>query len=203
MDPLILHRKDIISRAGHFGVLKESLREAKFNSSLLSLLSELNYTIITVVIDKKKHLLKYRNQAYHPYHYCLCAMLERYTGWLRYFGQIGDVMAEARGKKEDEALADAYRRFHREGTDWMDSSVFQKHLTSKEVKLKKKEDDINGLQLADLLAHPTKQRTLLEYDAISEIAPGTFGTEVLKVVESKFNRNFRTGAIRGYGMVYL
>ena len=56
--------------------------------------------MMCVVIDKKSHRDQYADP-YHPYHYAMAAMLERYAGWLNYFNRVGDIMAESRGGEED------------------------------------------------------------------------------------------------------
>jgi len=40
------------------------------------LIREADFKIIAVVIDKKNHVEKYKELAFHPYNYCLTAILE-------------------------------------------------------------------------------------------------------------------------------
>lgn len=94
--PPILHRNDIINRRGCFGRLCDPEVEKKFNDSLLGLIRKTNFKIIAVVIDKKNHIEKYKEAAFHPYHFCLAAILERYCGFLNFTGGIGDVLGESR-----------------------------------------------------------------------------------------------------------
>ncbi len=78
--------------------------EAAFNSDLLTLVEELDYCVITAVIDKREHLDRYQQWVYDPYHYCLMVILERYVLELHGRGQRGDVMAESRGGSEESSL---------------------------------------------------------------------------------------------------
>src|SRR5437588_10735181 len=70
-DPVIFHRKDMVDRKRPFHTLRDANIEAQFNVELLSALTELQYTVITVVIDKLDHLNRYTAWRYNPYHYCL------------------------------------------------------------------------------------------------------------------------------------
>ncbi len=149
-EPVILHRSDIINKRGPFWRLRNPVNEKAFNRDLLSFLEEQDYTTISIVIDKRTHIERYQEAAFHPYHYCLVAMLERYCGWLHFHNAEGDVLAESRGGTEDRQLKAAYRRTYNDGTQFRGPSFFQSVLTSKEIKLKSKNSNIAGLQIADL-----------------------------------------------------
>ncbi|MBM3943599.1 MAG: DUF3800 domain-containing protein [SAR202 cluster bacterium] len=99
--PMVLHRRDIKDATGAFGRLREPELRQKFDAELLEFLTEQSYAIITVVLDKKAHKEKYGAAAYHPYHYSLSVLMERYCGFLRVHNARGDVLAESRGRKED------------------------------------------------------------------------------------------------------
>jgi len=103
-EPVILHREDIINRRGPFWRLRDTEKERAFNEDFLQFIEEQDYCIITVVIDKKAHIERYGKAAYHPYHYCLAALLERYCGFLNFYNAQGDVLAESRGGTEDQQL---------------------------------------------------------------------------------------------------
>lgn len=200
-NPLIFHREDIVNKRGPFYKLREKDKEVAFNADLLGFLKAMEYKIITVIIDKKAHIEKYGSSAYHPYHYCLTAMLERYCGLLSFRKVKGDVLAESRGKKEDEQLKIAYRNLYDEGSKWRSKDHFCNSLTSKEIKLKKKGANIAGLQLADLLAHPLRVYGLVMNGRISP--QDDFGANIATTVMGKFNRRYATGKINGYGIVLL
>jgi len=65
----------------------------------------------------------------HPYHLCLTFLLERYKGFLNSFGCKGDVLAESRGRREDEQLAGVYSYVWNEGTYYNSAASFQSALT--------------------------------------------------------------------------
>jgi hypothetical protein len=79
--------------------------------------------------------------------------------------------------------------------------VFQQHLTSKELKLKNKADNIAGLQLADLIAHPSFKATLLRQKG--EPLPDNFGGRVAAILEGGKYRCSPAGKIDGWGRKWL
>jgi hypothetical protein len=111
------------------------------------------------------------------------------------------MLAESRGKREDLQLKAAYESLLSGGTTYHPGRFFQSALTSKEIKIKPKSQNIAGLQLADLLAYPAKRKIL--YD--SNLAPALTGftREMAEVIEGKYNRKFSTGQIDGYGKIRI
>lgn len=200
-EPIILHRNEIINKKGIFKVLQDSQRKQTFNDDLLRLFSSSSFTIICVVIDKYAHNQRYASP-FHPYHYCLAAILERYCIFLNSRGARGDVMAEKRGGEEDGQLKGAYRNIYHNGTLHQPKENFQKTLTSVEIKLKPKEKNIAGLQLADLLAYPIKQEILIENGCISTVGD-VFGRKICEAIKDKYDRHFYTGETRGCGKVFI
>ena len=201
-EPVILHRKEIVNKSGPFGVLASRETEAAFNDDFLSLLVESQFKVIAVVIDKETHISRYGDAAWHPYHYCLTALLERYCGYLNFINKRGDVLAESRGKAEDLQLKQAYQHIYRSGTNFRAPEWFQRALSSHEIKLKPKWKNVAGLQLSDLIAHPVKQSILAERGVVAA-RQDTFGQQICARLESKFNRQVYSGVIWGYGKIFL
>jgi hypothetical protein len=121
---------------------------------------------------------------------------------LRYLGSRGDLAAESRGGSEDREFKKAYRDFFSQGSYNLSSSLCRATLTSKEAKLKKKHENIAGLQLADLLAHPGGRATLTHFGRLPTQA-GQFSQALCAALQPKYNRRFDTGAIGGYGRVLM
>jgi len=199
-DPVILHREDIINKRGDFYVLQDPEKERALNDGLLQLIRDSSFRMVCIVIDKQQHQDKYASSM-HPYHYCLTAMLQRYCGWLNYKNVVGDVMAEARGRSEDQQLEGAYANLYANGTLYLNSSIVQRVLTSKSLKLKRKDANIAGLQLADVLAHPVKQWVLWQKGILAE--PCGFGRQLAEAARPKFNARNDTGQVEGYGWKLL
>jgi hypothetical protein len=199
--PVILHRSDIINCKGAFGVLKQAEVRDRFNNGILDLVKAADFMLCCVLIDKKDHRERYTSP-FHPYHHCLAALLDRYSGWLNYKNSVGDVMAESRGGEEDLQLKEAYVRVYNAGTLMFDHKHHQKALTSKDIKIQDKRSNIAGLQLADLLAHPVKQACLIEKEKIAG-PPAVFGKQLSSAIEGKFNCRTSHSAVWGYGKVWL
>lgn len=201
-DPVILHREQVVSKVGCFAVLRNPERNAAFREDFLKLIDGARFTAFSVVIDK----INTENRYYgisdsHPYHIGLLAMLERSCGFYRFYRSTGDVLAEARGGREDTLLKAAYREIHAGGSSFFPASFFQAFLSSKEIKLKPKSANIAGLQLADLLAYPSKRR-ILEECGIGSPCTG-FTKEVADLIERKYNRRYANGQVKGYGKICL
>lgn len=199
--PVVFHRSDIISRKGPYAILKDSSVESNFNRRLLAVVSQSQYRLICVIIDKKTHKTQYTDP-FHPYHYCLANALDRYSGWLNYKNSVGDVMAESRGREEDIQLKGAYRHVFDNGTLMFDRHHHQRALTSKDIKIQAKSRNIPGLQLADILAHPVKSGCLEEKGIVSS-SGNSFGRTLWNAVQEKFNKNDFRNAVWGYGKVLL
>jgi len=201
-EPVILHRKEIINRRKPFHILWNQEIEKNFNQAMLEALRRWEFKVITVVIDKKTHRDRYTTWRYHPYHYCLAVMLERFVLFLHYQNHRGDVMVEARGGKEDAKLKDSYRRLYDTGTENVPAELFQDKLTSSELKVKSKTTNIAGLQLADLIAHPSRREILLDNKLITDKRE-TFGDKIRHLLfEEKYLRS-QNGTIQGYGKKLL
>lgn len=102
-DLVVLHEYDMRKKRGAFSKLGESARET-FLNSLTEIIKEMEFTLIAVVIDKRRLKAKYV-QPGHPYHLAMEFGLERLQNFLRSKNQLGrrtQLICEARGAKEDE-----------------------------------------------------------------------------------------------------
>ena len=184
-EPIVLHRKDLMNAKHPFRRLKDSRVRRQFDKDLLTLLASWQYTVVSICIDKKQHKKTYRVWTYDPYHYCLEVMLERFVLFLENMNSPGDVMAEARGGKSDMRLKKSFNRLWREGTRYVSGERFQAAMTSRQLKVKPKAYNISGLQLADLVAHPSRNEILKDHELLPrQIAP--FASEVIKILQQKY-----------------
>jgi hypothetical protein len=199
-DPVTLHRSCILNRKGAFRVLKEESLREKFDEALVRLVDDASFTMVCVVLDKKRLQVQY-NAPFHPYHYSIQARIERYCRWLVDRGAEGDVWAEARGAREDRDLLEEYRRLRASGTRYLKSSLAERALTNSSLSLRPKSANIAGLQLADILAHPVKQQALIDRGIIPPPTVDRFGNRLAKLAYRKFRR--QGSRVDGYGRVWL
>jgi hypothetical protein len=200
-DPVILHRKEIINKRIPFESLRDPIVEQSFNQELLELIRNMEYTVFTTVIDKLEHQQRYQIWRFDPYHYCLTVLVERFVMWLRANSAMGDVMAESRGGKPDLRLKESFLRVYEKGSDFLEAAAFSNYLTSRQLKVKPKSNNIAGLQLADILAYPSYRATLARHN--NEKLPDNFGGLIAEILEeSKYSRSPR-GQIQGWGQKWL
>lgn len=199
-DPIIFHRKELVNKKHPFEKLRNPEIEKLFNKTILEKLSKWDYKIITILIDKKEHLELYKVWRYDPYHYCLAVMMERYLFFLEEFNFFGDVMIESRDGKEDMRLKKSFSDLYKEGTNYIDPVIFHKYLTSKQLKVKPKIANIDGLQLADLIVHPSRRQFLMHLD-FQEKTKEVFGDKIIEVIQSKYYK--KGNKLYGYGMKKL
>jgi hypothetical protein len=198
-----LHRREILNRKPEpFTALKEDAKREQFDGLILGLMENSKYRVFTVVIDKREHRAKYAVWQFQPYHYCMTVLLERYVRWLDRINATGDVLAESRGKKENKQLSKAYRRIYERGTDHVPDRLFKARLTSTEIKLKPKAENIAGLQLADLIASPSCRELICRQTKQQMTAE--FGQKVVDILyRKKYLRSIYDGHVAGWGTKWL
>ena len=200
--PVVLHRRDLVRREGPFAILRDPEMLQTFNTAILSLFEDLPYLVITVLIDKKAHLERYGVWHYDPYHYCLRCLVERYIMYLQAHGFRGDVLIESRFKKADKRLKASFENIYKNGTGHLPARIIQSHLTSGDILMKPKIANVAGLQLADLLAHPSARYMRYEKDKLQQ--PDDFGARVARIlVEKKYRRHPNSRRIEGFGLKWL
>lgn len=85
-------------------------------------------------------------------------------------------------------LKAAYKRLWEQGSFFMGPEQFQKVLTSSQLKVNPKSANISGLQLADLLAHPSRCEILAERGLLGR-PPASFTARLIEILQTKYDRN--------------
>lgn len=200
-DPLILHRRKIVKRAGPFGVLSNDALREKFDSQIMAAMNDCNYAVITALIDKKAMLAKAAWTNKEPYHYLMEVLVEKYVQFLERNDTIGDIMPEGRQGKPDQRLQAAFTGVMSRGTFYVPRARMRAQIPSSNLKFRYKRDNVAGLQLADLLAHPSHM--VIREMMGNPVELGPFCTQVKALLkEQKYDRS-STGRITGYGMNWL
>jgi hypothetical protein len=199
--PIILHRKDLLQRKGIFGKLNDPTLRASFDTETLSIIAETPYSVITVLIDKKGMLNQKHWINRHPYHYLMEILVEKYVQFLERRGSTGDIMPEKRHGRKDIALQIAFDSVREQGSDYVSRRMIAERIPSGTLKLRSKRENVAGLQLCDLIAHPSHIDVRSRARHSVEIGP--FAKQITKILaDEKYDRS-RSGQIRGYGVKYL
>ena len=159
--PMVLVRSEIVKKWNLFRALQDPEIASHWEDRVIRFLELHIAQVITVVLDKETFPNVGQSSGLRPYGYCMEALTIIYDGWLGQVGGTGDVMAESRGKREDRQLKEDFRRFM---TGQGNLSESPRWVTSSQIKLNLKAENITGLQLADLLAYPSKKGILLDND---------------------------------------
>lgn len=89
--------------------------------------------------------------------------------------------------REDRRLRDSFHRLWNKGTDYVEPARFQDALTSRRLKVKLKANNVAGLQLADLIAHPSRNEILREQGLLDrDVAP--FAARMIEILQEKYDR---------------
>ena len=184
--PVIFHRKELVNRRYPFQSLQDERVGREFNWELLERMREWEYAVVTVCLDKKDY-----EETRAPYHRCMAILLDVFARWLLAERAEGDVMAEERGRGEDRRTVEEFRRLWLRGTGATSPERIQAALTSGDLKIKSKPSNIAGIQLADMIAHPSRNEILRE-NGLLEGPMGAFAGEIIKVLKTKYVRDSTT-----------
>lgn len=157
---LILHSRDIRKCNNEFQILFDLNIKEQFYNSINSLISRDNYTILASSINKKAFIRKYGKLENDVYEIALSFVLERTVFCLDELENVDEleIIIEKRGKKEDLKLAKHLQKITQVGTYFVKPERIQK--LGFKTKFSWKKENINGLQLADLIAYPTARYLL-------------------------------------------
>lgn len=186
---IIFHSRDIRKWQNDFKILGDPKIRSEFYNDLDKLISQTDFTVISSAVLKDKLIQQYGPQADNPYDLSLTFVVERavfLTDKLRC--DKVEVIAEARGKNEDAKLHSQYQIILSNGTQYVEPERFAKRLN--DIDFKKKEENIAGTQLCDLVAYPLANYVL--YPDRENIA--------FKVINSKMYRQFPNDDFLGYGL---
>ena len=152
---VILHSRDIRKCEKEFVILFDLEIKKAFYENINRIISNNDYIIISSVIQKQRYVQKYGKLLDDVYEISLSFIIERAIFCLDEINEPNKellIILEKRGKKEDAKLNEHFNKILNRGTGFIDSRRI-KNYNMKAI-FKPKNDDINGLQLADLVAYP-------------------------------------------------
>lgn len=163
---VVLHRYKIQSRKGDFSILKTQENVDAFIREFSQHVAGLDIKILLSAINKADYYNTYgskRVDAYLPedvYSIIFTFAIERFVLFLREDRANGRIIAESRGKKEDQTIQYWYSLILHNGTQFIRDWQFRDVLPNA-IEFRKKEDNIEGLQLSDWIASPMSK--MIEY----------------------------------------
>lgn len=181
---MILVRSEIVKKRNIFRTLQDPEISAHWEDRIIQFLDLHVAQVITAVLDKEAFLRNSQSSGLRPYGCCMETLTSIYDQWLGQVGGTGDVMAESRGKKEDRELKEDFRKFMIGQGSLLESPP---SVTSSQIKLNRKTDNITGLQIADLLAYPSKRGILLDNGRVLDYPPSTATLRFIEAIRPKSN----------------
>lgn len=152
---VIFHSRDIRKCEKEFQVLFDMELKRKFYDKLNFIIREGKYTVIASAIRKDNYIKRYGRLSNDVYELALSFIIERtifcLDGIYSTNKQI-EIVIEKRGKAEDKKLEEHFQRLLARGTGFVTSERLKDYGLS--IIIKNKRENINGLQLADLIAYP-------------------------------------------------
>jgi hypothetical protein len=152
---VIFHSRDIRKCEKEFVLLFDTEVKKEFYESLNRLVSKSDYSIIASAIRKDNYIKRYGRLSNDVYEIALSFIIER-TVFL-----VDDkpdskkelsIIIEERGKKEDRKLSEHFSNLLARGTGFVEPKrLIDYHL---QITFRNKKENVNGLQLADLVAYP-------------------------------------------------
>lgn len=172
---VIFHSRDIRKCDKEFAVLFDLEKKAQFYNGINKIVAENNYTIIASAIRKDEYIKRFGRLANDVYEIALSFIIERAIFLLddiRDSNKELEIIIEKRGNKEDKQLHEHFQRLMARGTGYVSAERLRAYKLT--INFKSKRENINGLQLADLVAYPIaryvidRDRPNPSYDAIKD-----------------------------------
>jgi hypothetical protein len=160
---IIFHSRDIRKHQKGFEILFDLNTKKQFYDDINNLIAVSNYTIISSSILKENYIKQY-GRSQDVYGIALSFIMERTVFFLDAIKKKPnqsihlEVIAEKRGKKEDKRLLRYYNELLDLGTYYITPQRIKGYF--KHFHFKWKRENINGLQLADLIAYPIARYVL-------------------------------------------
>lgn len=200
-DPVpVLHLRRMKKSEGVFSCLRNEEQRRAWEKDCFRMYERAQYTVVSVCVDKVDFFRLHPDYARSIYSLLVGNAIERYFYFLRNSGGTGDVMAEATNSKLDGKLKDLYRQFWQEGTDHISGEKIRSVLSTREIKIEPKCNDVAGIQLADMLAATCFSHCKRLYAGGPDF--DIYAMSVSDLIENeKFYRS-RTGNPHGYGRVW-
>lgn len=156
---VILHSRDIRKAQNDFRFLQLADARQPFYARLNAVLGTSKYEIIAVAIRKAAHKRTYGASSEDPYDFALKQAMERLMPVIDRTAQMKvTILAEARGKNEDNALRLSFLQLTTAGTEQITADRFRD--INWRLTFVPKAMNIVGHQLADLIGYPIARHVI-------------------------------------------
>lgn len=159
---IILHSRDIRKCQNGFEILFNLKTKQDFYEHINKILGQDIYTIICCAILKEPYIRQY-GKLNDVYGQSLSFIMERTVFYLDGLNNPEielTTIIEKRGKREDATLLAYYNSLYDRGTYWVNAERIKSYFKS--FQMKAKNEDVIGLQVADLVAYPITRHILDE-----------------------------------------
>lgn len=158
---VILHSRDIRKCQKEFVILFDLDLKCKFYEHINNLVATNNYTILASAIRKDLYIQRFGKLSNDVYELSLSFIIERAVFCLDEIIMTDkelEIIIEKRGPKEDKKLEEHFQRLLARGTGYVSAERLKIYKLT--IKFKSKKENINGLQLADLIAYPMARHVI-------------------------------------------
>lgn len=152
---VVFHSRDIRKCEKEFVVLFDMELKRQFYESLNGALTEHQYTVIASAIRKDTYIMRFGKLSNDVYELALSFIIERSVFFLddiKTNSKELEIVIERRGKAEDKKLSEHFQRLLARGTGYVSATRLANYKLK--IVFRSKRENINGLQLADLVAYP-------------------------------------------------
>ena len=156
---IVFHSVKMRKKEGAFKIFQDSDLLAEFYVEIGKIFCDYNYSIISCVINKGKYKERYpdKNLAYEDALTFLCERAIICIG-RKSKTETLHVCLEKRQNKKDSILKSVYTNFISYGTQYISTDEFK--MCNPKLFFRGKDQNINGLQMADLCAYPIARKSL-------------------------------------------
>jgi hypothetical protein len=186
---IVLHTADLCRNRNGFQDLADPSFRQRFYEEINSLMESLEYLVVACAIRKHDYLVAFGAGRKDPYVLGLESVADSFLAYLKDIDSEGTIVAESRGPVLDAELARAWQRLELGGTSSIPGPLVRQRIRS--LSLRPKNDNIAGLQLADLVVGP-----------IGRFVLGKTTHEDFRIIERKFLGETGPNA-RGSGLIVL
>lgn len=158
---VIFHSRDIRKCNNEYAILFDNKIKGNFYKNINDAIANNNYSVIASVINKLEHIKKYGKLAKDVYEFALTFIVERAIFYLDDINEKDkslDIILEKRGVREDSLLSSNFQRLLSLGTGYVKPHRLKNYKAK--IDFKDKKENINGLQIADLIAYPIARYSL-------------------------------------------